>query len=313
MKKKIVSRISNEIGNQLFIYASTYAIAKKLDRVLLIDNETSFKTKKNISKYGLNNFKISSAVANDEDKFLGLSGYIKRKIFKKIDYFSQKKHFYIEEKDEHKKTKYNNNFDLINLADKTFFEGYFETEMYFTHYKEEILREFDFKDFEKYKKNPFYLKVNQKNSISVCLRQNRFIEGKNTYNKKNVEKSIKFRDEQISYINKSIFYIKKHISNPIFYLWSNDLDNIDMSLFDTKLIKVFHNQKKIEDIDKRALDLFLISKCNHHITIPSSFNWWGAWLCQKSDKIICRPDDNFFSDFFVNNKDFWPIKWIKIT
>ena len=38
-------------------------------------------TKKNISKYGLNNFKISSAVANDEDKFLGLSGYIKRKIF----------------------------------------------------------------------------------------------------------------------------------------------------------------------------------------------------------------------------------------
>ena len=49
MKKKIVSRISNEIGNQLFIYASTYAIAKKLDRVLLIDDETSFKTKKNIS------------------------------------------------------------------------------------------------------------------------------------------------------------------------------------------------------------------------------------------------------------------------
>ena len=86
-----------------------------------------------------------------------------------------------------------------------------------------------------------------------------------------------------------------------------------MSLFDTKLIKVFHNQKKIEDIDKRALDLFLISKCNHHITIPSSFNWWGAWLCQKSDKIICRPDDNFFSDFFVNNKDFWPTKWIKIS
>ena len=73
MQKKIVSRISNEIGNQLFIYASTYAIAKKLDRELLIDNETSFKNKKNISKYGLNNFKdTSSAVANDEDKFLGL-------------------------------------------------------------------------------------------------------------------------------------------------------------------------------------------------------------------------------------------------
>ena len=45
---------------------------------------------KNISKYGLNNFKISSAVANDEDKFLGLSGYIKRKILKRLIIFHKK-------------------------------------------------------------------------------------------------------------------------------------------------------------------------------------------------------------------------------
>ena len=49
MDKKIITRISNEIGNQIFMYASTFAIAKKLNRKLIIDNESAFKSRKNIS------------------------------------------------------------------------------------------------------------------------------------------------------------------------------------------------------------------------------------------------------------------------
>ena len=48
MNKRIITRISNELGNQLFMYASTFAIAKKLGRDLIIDNETAYKSKKNI-------------------------------------------------------------------------------------------------------------------------------------------------------------------------------------------------------------------------------------------------------------------------
>ena len=85
-----------------------------------------------------------------------------------------------------------------------------------------------------------------------------------------------------------------------------------MSQFKSDIIKIYHNDDQ-KNIDKRALDLFLISQCNHHITIPSSFNWWGAWLSSRKNGIICRPDDNFFSNFHVNNKDFWPNNWIKIS
>ena len=53
---KIILRLSNELGNQMFMYASALGVSKKLNRKLLIDNETAFLLKKNISKYGLDNF-----------------------------------------------------------------------------------------------------------------------------------------------------------------------------------------------------------------------------------------------------------------
>ena len=58
MKDKIIIRLSNEIGNQLFMYASAYSISKELNKKLYIDDETAFLEKKNISKFGLNLFNI---------------------------------------------------------------------------------------------------------------------------------------------------------------------------------------------------------------------------------------------------------------
>ena len=63
MKNKLILRLSNELGNQMFMYASALGISKKLNRSLLIDNETAYLSKKNISRYGLNNFKITSEIA----------------------------------------------------------------------------------------------------------------------------------------------------------------------------------------------------------------------------------------------------------
>ena len=84
INKKIIIRISNELGNQMFMYASALGMANKLNMNLIIDNESAYKSKKNISKYGLNNFSVTSVIAPDSEKFLGMYGYLKRKILKKI-------------------------------------------------------------------------------------------------------------------------------------------------------------------------------------------------------------------------------------
>ena len=49
MSKNLIIRISNGLGNQLFMYASAYGMSKELSRKLLIDNESSFYSNKNIS------------------------------------------------------------------------------------------------------------------------------------------------------------------------------------------------------------------------------------------------------------------------
>ena len=313
MSEKLIIRLSNEIGNQMFMYASALGISTKLNRSLLIDNETAYLSKKNISKYGLDNFKITSEIASNNYKFLGTGGYIKRKILKKIDLFIINKRFFIEPNDKFKMTEYNNYIYRKKFANTVYLEGHFETQKYFIDIKDLIINEFKFNGIDQYKNSPFYNQLNKENSVAICVRQNRFAEGVGKeINETNAKKSIHFSKEQITYINKSIKFFKNKINNPIFYLWSNDFKGLDDSLFLEKINKVIHSNNISSNIDKRGLDLFLLSQCRNHIVIPTSFNWWGAWLSQKKGKIILKPSHTFFSVFKVSNKDFWPTDWIEI-
>ena len=131
MSENLIIRISNGLGNQLFMYASAYGMSKKLNRKLLIDNESSFKSTKNISDYLLNNFNITSEIASDRYKFKSLYGYLKRKFLLKTDLFRKKKFFYIEKKNLKKITNYNDDFLNKFFNNNMYVEGYFESEKYF--------------------------------------------------------------------------------------------------------------------------------------------------------------------------------------
>ena len=308
MSDNLILRLSNEIGNQMFMYASAYSISKELNRRLYIDDETAFLSKKNVSKFGLNLFNIASPIAPDTLKFKNISGYIKRKFLIKTDLLRSKKKFYIEKKDRNKITKYSNNYKNLIFDNNLFLEGHFESERYFKDYGDEIKREFKLKNQVSLKKHPYFNEINKHNSVSICLRQNRFIEGKGQNTSQNKQKSLNFTLEQINYINKSVDYIKSKVSNPSFFLWSNDFSNINKNKFNFnyKEIKFYNNDNTL---DKRIQSLFLLKQCNHFIVTTSTFNWWGAWLSERNDKIILRPSDKFFNDFYFNNRDYWPIDW----
>ena len=303
MKNKLIVRLSNNLGNQMFMYASAYVFAKKLNRDFFYDDETAYQSS-NLYKYNLDIFKISSTKAPNNLKFLNKSGYIKRKFLKYFDNFYSSKMFYVEPRDRNKNTSFNDKILSGNFRDKLFVEGHFESEKYFNSHINEIKNEFSFKNYKSFENNQIFNSIKNSESVSICIRQNRFSERKRAITSKDDENSLIFTKDQVKYIEKSINLIKSKVTNPKFFLWSNDLKGLNNYFPD--------NQFTFASTNKIDYDLFLMSQSKHSIVIPSSFNWWGAWLGKSSKSIVIRPSNDHFSNFNVNNKDFWPKDWLVV-
>ena len=303
MKNKLIVRLSNNLGNQMFMYASAYVFAKKLNRDFFYDDETAYQSS-NLYKYNLDIFKITSTKAPNNLKFLNKSGYIKRKFLKYFDNFYSSKMFYVEPRDRNKNTSFNDKILSGNFRDKLFVEGHFESEKYFNSHINEIKSEFSFKNYKSFENNQIFNSIKNSESVSICIRQNRFSERKRAITSKDDENSLIFTKDQVKYIEKSINLIKSKVTNPKFFLWSNDLKGLNNYFPDNQFTSVSTN--------KVDYDLFLMSQTKHSIVIPSSFNWWGAWLGKSSKSIVIRPSNDHFSNFNVNNKDFWPKDWLVV-
>ena len=79
MTKKIIVRIAEGLGNQLFMYANSLSLSKKINYNLFIDNESGYFQKKNIRSYQLNNFNIDTPICEIKYKFNNQLKNIKEK------------------------------------------------------------------------------------------------------------------------------------------------------------------------------------------------------------------------------------------
>ena len=297
MHKKIIVRIAEGLGNQLFMYANSLALSKKFNCELNIDNTSGYFKKKNQNRsYILDKFNIS---ANLSDKNLRFDNYyldIKRKYLKKTDFLRKNKRFIIEKVDNNKKTFFSDHSSGF-FSNNIFVEGHFESEKYFDNYKNIIKKEFIIKD-QFLDTNNYSKMLSNTNSVSIALRRNRFSEG---YKKDNI-KSKKFFLNTIDYINKSVELVKTKIPNPKFFIWSNDFTDMENYYDPSEFIFIKNKKNKILN----DFDLFKYSK--HFIVGPTSFHWWGAWLNSNKDSLCIRPLNLNVS----NNKDLWPEAWLPV-
>ena len=119
-------------------------------------------------------------------------------------------------------------------------------------------------------------------------------------NKYKLSKSENFTKDLIYYIKKSVVFFEKKIDNPVFFIWSNDLEGLENE-FTPQKFKFINSKDFINDFN-------LFSFAKHFIVGGSSYHWWGAWLNEFPNKICTRPSNLNPSD----NEKFYPENWIKI-
>lgn len=99
----------------------------------------------------------------------------------------------------------------------------------------------------------------------------------------------------INYYSAAMQFIRTQTRIDTFVVFSDDIRWCRQNLTGSDVVYIKGN-KDIED-------LFLMSKCSHHIIANSSFSWWGSWLNTNPDKIIIAPNKWYFDtrDIYTDN------------
>ena len=94
-----------------------------------------------------------------------------------------------------------------------FLDGNFESEKYFSDYRNDLLKEFAIKNNSHFFDNKYLDIIKTNNVVSICVRQNRFSERiGNKLSSTSLNKSLQFVEKTVQYINKAIKYFDKGIS-----------------------------------------------------------------------------------------------------
>lgn len=151
--------------------------------------------------------------------------------------------------------------------------GYFESPKYFAKIDETIKKELQPKHPLLDKNLNLYNKINETESVCITIKrqdiENQAISAVYSYD--------------ISYFYTGIKYIKKQVINPVFFIFSDDID------WCKKNLRIEGEHYFETDGNPVWEKIRLMSACKHFIIHNSTFSWWAQHLSPNKDKIVLAP------------------------
>lgn len=273
--------IMGGMGNQMFMYAFYLAVKNKNEKTYC----SECLLEKDKAHYGYDLFRAFN-ISTDRSfildfllKFLSklhrYTNVLDNPLLKKIGF-----HF----------IKDNYMYDSDNIKENkgiSLYRGYWQSELYFKEINIHDYFKFDVKKLTIEALDILNIINKTEESVSIHIRRGDFL-----------DLDISLQDK---YYLKAISLIEKKISNPRFFIFSDDLNYVKRLNIPNSLIVDCNNN------ENSWMDMFLMSNCKHNIIANSTFSWWGAYLNQNIDKIVIAPTEirNF-------NKDILPESFIVI-
>jgi hypothetical protein len=183
------------------------------------------------------------------------------------------------------------------LPDNSYLDGYWQSHRYFERISNLLHDEFKLKEDSVEHNYGLECEIKDSTSIGVHIRRGDYVT--------NI-KSAKYHGIcSMDYYNDSFEYMSKIISNPKYFIFSDDINWAINNIKINYPIRFISTNMKIPHYD-----LSLLSLCKHQIIANSSFSWWAAWLNKNLNKIVIAPKKWFTKDKDAN--DLCPTNWIKL-
>jgi len=180
-------------------------------------------------------------------------------------------------------------------------KGFWQSEKYFAHCKDDIRKQFSFLPFDEKKNIAIMNKMEKENSVAIHLRK-----GADYLQSELMGKGLC----GVEYYIKAIEYIKQNVDNPVFYVFTDNPEWVKNNLPKFDYILVDWNEVAGK---KNFRDMQLMSCAKHNIIANSTYSWWGAWLNPNPNKIVIGPT-KFFNPInkFFSSSDIMCEDWVRI-
>lgn len=130
-------------------------------------------------------------------------------------------------------------------------------------------------------------------SVAIHIRRNDYLKAKSLYG-----------DTQLDYYQKAIDYSKKHLDNPVFYFFSDDINWVRENLGDKdKDYYIDWNTGK-----DSYLDMYLMSLSKANIIANSTFSYWAAYNRNKT--FVIYPREWYTKKSGMKIPNLFPNDWI---
>ena len=184
---------------------------------------------------------------------------------------------------------------LKESDERAYCHGYWQSERYFQENADAIAEKLGTPIGLTTEDRKIIDEMHKYNSVAIHIRRGDYLTRKNQR---------VFHALQRDYYIRAINEIRKHVSNPVYYVFSDDMKIAQASLIDSEENYKFinHNRGKLS-----RNDLHLMSSAKHNIIANSSFSWWAAWLNRNKKKIVIAPDRWYQNP--LKNTEIIPPNW----
>lgn len=177
-------------------------------------------------------------------------------------------------------------FDQFDFQNKNYdLTGYFQSEKYFIHCKDQIKNKLSFKkefiDDVRFRYSSYF----EKETIAIHVRRGDYVNNSFYY------------QLPINYFVLALMQIPGWKEKNIF-VFSDDPAYTEIHFKSLPNVSIISGNSDV-------FDLCLMSLCDYHVLSNSSYSWWGAYL--SNSKQVIYPTHYFTGN--QNMNDFWPENW----